>query len=142
MSTYNKFLNNKKSQNNSKIFCEFPYIVYYFRPEPIPAISNRIGTIVLALNTLRSGNIKLRIIVISWLIFGTLSICLIGISVVALIIFVQSPYLLLSNLFAAPFIAYAYLSCLFKGTAKKLSQRHKKKQHKIKVSSLSNKRFL
>jgi hypothetical protein len=111
-------MNSHTERDRNQIFIEVPSIPFYPCPERIPSPSDPIESIyfnALILRTLASGNVRWWVLIFGWLYYDTIFIA-------------YTSFLLLSLdslLLPAPIITVVPLFPLTRGTANKLSQRHR-----------------
>jgi hypothetical protein len=110
-------MNNKTDRD--RIFIEVPSTPHYPYPERIPSASDPMGSIYIrgrALRTLGGGNVRWWVLISGWLIFGT--------------IFLTCAWTLLFSSFYPLIFPLAITAIplfpLWRGTAKKLSERHRR----------------
>jgi hypothetical protein len=112
-------MNNKTDREPDEIYIEVPPTSHYPYPERIPSASDPMGSIYVrgrALRTLGGGNVRWWVLISGWLMFGTIFL-----SVASIALFSPSYILIL------PLVITALpLFPLWRGTAKKLAQRHHK----------------
>jgi hypothetical protein len=109
----------KKNRERDEIFIEVQSTPHYPYPERIPSSSDPMGEIYtegIMLRSLGSGNVKWWVLISGWVFYGLIFLAFVSIAISS-----QSYVLIFSTvIIAIPLVP------IWRGTAKKLSKRHRK----------------